>query len=85
MSEDGNELANNAFNKKPNRLSIAEFRHTKTEANVSAQSYVESLNYQTPEVEISKTPNLQQQTMLFPVLRKELSGHSKRSSSFRYK
>ena len=58
MSEIGNEPTNNALNKKPNRLSLKEFRHTKTEANVSAQSYVESLHYKSTEAEKSKTPIL---------------------------
>ena len=56
MSEYGNEPVNNASNKKPNRLSMKELRHTKTEANVSAHSYVESLHHKSTEAEKSKTP-----------------------------
>ena len=42
-SQDGRQLPNNAI-KMPDRYSLNEFRHTKTEANISAQSYVESLH-----------------------------------------
>ena len=43
MSQDGRQLHNNAI-KKPDRISFNEFRHTKTEANISSQNYVESLH-----------------------------------------
>ena len=67
MSEHGNELDNNTSNKKPNRLAVRGLRHTKTEANLSAQSYVEPSHYKTPDAEIPKPSILKSKTMLPPV------------------